>query len=1175
MMCIKEQARLLRESKLFDGRWYLQRYTDVSVLGVDPAEHYVRFGATTLRNPSPNFDTAHYMGRNPDVAATGMNPLVHYLLHGAVEGRSMRPVAADYSVVTDDYDDAGRWLFDIEPLIMGAKLEGATVMTAARRKVLREPPLPGALVVAWVINQHDKMTHQYRVRNYAEALSSLDTHSLILSERDLAEGDMSGVDIVVLCRIAANAAMLRTVDEFRSCGGKVIFDIDDLIFDPDRIDFIRHVAARPEPDKENFRKMMSRLRDTMWRSDLVTTSTFALKLEVERMGMRAMVLPNNINLRHEAEAQDLAARTRDEGIRVRIGYFSGTKSHEHDFAECSEALISVMQEREDVELLVVGWLEATDRFRVFGDRFIQMPLLPHDEMMKALATVDINLAPLELHNPFTHCKSELKIFEAALYGIPTIASPTASYAAVITHGRDGLLAATRVQWVRQLRHLISEPRRRIEIGQQAKKSIASRFLVSTTAHEANAVLRSLKNDRIRPLPLRSIPPMERTAPAVSIVSILYRKSEEVVYFLESMRLQSFDLPYEIVLVDDRSPDDSVAVIEEFVRTRISLPDANPNMRVRIITNDANLGNCASRNRGISESTGGIVVVVDADCLFNRDFLALHYRAHQRGKCDAVVGPKGIETNHRPPMSVLALHEADPSLAVQEARPQDGTNQDSFVNSVTRNFSVRRGFVETCLPEGLFDEQFTYSASPDSGFGWEDVEMGCRLYKAGARIKFLADTASIHISHPPTVENRDKPYRSLKNFRRLHEKHPLLRLESRQWTRSTYEAIIKWCKAVGGDLESNTDFRFMEEHLVDMKREPVVFTRPVKPLRILTFRWHCPHQYELYRLGHQFTLVTGMGTGLCERWEWAHRPMPANARMMSHSSVNPRDYDLAILHFDENLLHPEICYGKVPLDWSATFLKAMKEWDLPKIAICHGTPQFRGQYDPEYDQPDIGEVIEENRLELVELLKDVEVVCNSHQSMREWKFTRSRTIWHGFSPHEFPPGKKGAGVYAMGIRALANRPHYNGYQVMRRVVEVLGSDILVSNLSVGDPSVQYTPRTYDWAKVKYENYVRSISAKGIYLNTTVRSPMPRTRGEAMMAGVPTVSLRNHDVDLFIENGINGFFGDTAEELADQVRYLSTHPEVRDRMGEASRLTAMNVFNQDRYLAAWARLIRDVA
>ena len=35
----------------------------------------------------------------------------------------------------------------------------------------------------------------------------------------------------------------------------------------------------------------------------------------------------------------------------------------------------------------------------------------------------------------------------------------------------------------------------------------------------------------------------------------------------------------------------------------------------------------------------------------------------------------------------------------------------------------------------------------------------------------------------------------------------------------------------------------------------------------------------------------------------------------------------------------------------------------------------------------------------------------------------------------------------------------------------------------------------------------------------------------MTGVIPVCLRNHDVDMFIEQGIDGFYADTPEELAD--------------------------------------------
>lgn len=75
----------------------------------------------------------------------------------------------------------------------------------------------------------------------------------------------------------------------------------------------------------------------------------------------------------------------------------------------------------------------------------------------------------------------------------------------------------------------------------------------------------------------------------------------------------------------------------------------------------------------------------------------------------------------------------------------------------------------------------------------------------------------------------------------------------------------------------------------------------------------------------------------------------------------------------------------------------------------------------------------------------------------------------------------------------------------------------------------------------------------------------------MAGLVPVSLRNHDVDLFIKNGVNGFYADTPEELAEQLLWLADHPRDREKIGCASRATAMDIFNQDRYLAEWSRLL----
>src|SRR5690606_30022043 len=78
-------------SELFDREYYLQTYPDVAAAGIDPVEHYVRFGAEEGRDPGPNFRTRYYLDSNPDVAASGQNPLKHYLEYGRAEGRSTMP----------------------------------------------------------------------------------------------------------------------------------------------------------------------------------------------------------------------------------------------------------------------------------------------------------------------------------------------------------------------------------------------------------------------------------------------------------------------------------------------------------------------------------------------------------------------------------------------------------------------------------------------------------------------------------------------------------------------------------------------------------------------------------------------------------------------------------------------------------------------------------------------------------------------------------------------------------------------------------------------------------------------------------------------------------------------------------------------------------------------------
>jgi hypothetical protein len=83
-----KHLRLIKSCDLFDGRWYLAEYSDVARAGMDPAKHYLEYGAKEGRNPSPSFITEFYLKAYPDVADSGMNPLIHFIKYGRAEGRS-------------------------------------------------------------------------------------------------------------------------------------------------------------------------------------------------------------------------------------------------------------------------------------------------------------------------------------------------------------------------------------------------------------------------------------------------------------------------------------------------------------------------------------------------------------------------------------------------------------------------------------------------------------------------------------------------------------------------------------------------------------------------------------------------------------------------------------------------------------------------------------------------------------------------------------------------------------------------------------------------------------------------------------------------------------------------------------------------------------------------------
>jgi glycosyltransferase involved in cell wall biosynthesis len=101
-----------------------------------------------------------------------------------------------------------------------------------------------------------------------------------------------------------------------------------------------------------------------------------------------------------------------------------------------------------------------------------------DELPWELARFDVNLAPLEVGNPYCEAKSELKFFEAALVGVPTVASPTQPFRDAMRHGETGFVASTPETWFAHITALLSDEALRQRVVQAALVDVEARYGVA-------------------------------------------------------------------------------------------------------------------------------------------------------------------------------------------------------------------------------------------------------------------------------------------------------------------------------------------------------------------------------------------------------------------------------------------------------------------------------------------------------------------------------------------------------------------------------------------------------------------------------------------------------------------------------------------------------------------------
>ena len=493
--------------------------------------------------------------------------------------------------------------------------------------------------VVFISGESHTPGHHYRVVRSAAAVASIGVHTqsfTIEASRDHLR-DIASAAVVLIWRSPWSDALAEIVRVVRESGGKIIYDVDDLMFLPElaRADIIDGIRSQ-NFDADAVATMFSNVRQAMLAADICTCPTTEIAVRIRAYQKPAVVLPNGFDEEVHRRSRLALRQWRAQGDKelVRIGYAAGSRTHQKDFAIVADAIVRVLRERRNCQLVLFRSeteplidVQEYPSLDSVADQIEWRLLRPLQELPEELARFDINLAPLEVGNPFCEAKSELKFFEAALVDVCTIASPTGPFRRCIRDGETGLLATTPEDWYRRLIELVDNPGRRQKIGhaayldviwsygpqRQAERVGALMLQLQGGALAAQATELELLRDRARLKRLPIVPPADIVFHSdqlgdaeVSVVIPVFNYAQFVVEALDSVLRQTLET-IDLIVVDDGSTDDSLSVVTEWAQR-----SSGRFNRILVLRNRANAGLAPTRNAGIDAAETPFVFLLDAD-----------------------------------------------------------------------------------------------------------------------------------------------------------------------------------------------------------------------------------------------------------------------------------------------------------------------------------------------------------------------------------------------------------------------------------------------------------------------------------------------------------------------------------------------------------------------------------
>lgn len=206
---------------------------------------------------------------------------------------------------------------------------------------------------------------------------------------------------------------------------------------------------------------------------------------------------------------------------------------------------------------------------------------------------------------------------------------------------------------------------------------------------------------------------------ISVLVPCYNQAKHIRHTVKAILEQTIP-PDEVIVVDDASEDEIVALLQDFP--------------VTLIRHHQNQGPAAARNTALYAAKGDIVVYIDADAYADLHLIETLLRAYAEFPDPTLggIGGRGVESN------VQTIYDRWRAI---HARQDFGSSRCQVPFLFGLCASYKR---EVLLQIGGFDTFFRINAG-------EDVDLGYRLRKAGYKLYYVPEAIVYH-QHSDTKDS---------------------------------------------------------------------------------------------------------------------------------------------------------------------------------------------------------------------------------------------------------------------------------------------------------------------------------------------------------------------------------------------------------------------------------------